>query len=198
MNKKILSIIKIGSAFALAILLLITSIYTYWNANCMKYFYELSFLGNFITGIFLLVVGLIEIFNKQVPQYLILCFTIIMLLIFGVEIAVQDFYFRDGWGFIHFINPSIMFIYYLFISNQTRVKWYFIFTTVAMPIVYVIFAFIFGTCTGDYIYYYLDYNEFGIGNTLLFIFGIAVGLIAISIGLYYLNRLIHKHILKDI
>ncbi len=198
MDKKILKIIKISSAFALAILFLITSIYTYWNANGMKYFYEMSFLGNFITGIFLLVVCIIEICNKQVPQYLTLCFTVIMLLIFGVEIAVQDFYFMDGWGFIHFINPSIMFIFYLFISNQTRVKWYFAFTALAMPIVYVIFAFIFGMCTGDYIYYYLDYNNFGVGNTLLFILGIAVGLIAISIGLYYLNRLIHKRILKDI
>lgn len=198
MNNKILKIIKISSAFALAILFLITSIYTYWNANGMKYFYEMSFLGNFITGIFLLSVGIMQICNKQVPQYLILCFTILMLLILGVEIVVQDFWFSDGWGFIHFINPSIMFIFYLFISNQTRVKWYFAFTALAMPIVYMIFAFIFGICAGDYIYYYLDYNEFGIGNTLLFVFGIAVGLIVISIGLYYLNRLIHKYILKDI
>lgn len=121
-----------------------------------------------------------------------------MLLILGVEIALQDFYFIDGWGFIHFVNPSLMFIFYMFISNQTRVKWYFAFTACAMPLAYMIFAFIFGANTGDYIYYYLDYNEFGAGNTALFILGIAVGLIAVSFGLYYLNRLIHKHILKEI
>lgn len=198
MNNKTLKIIKISSAFALAILFLITSIYTYWNANGMKYFYEMSFLGNFITGIFLLVLGITEICDKQVPQCSTLCFTVIMLLILGVEIALQDFYFADGWGFIHFINPPFMFVFYLFASNQTRVKWYFAFTALAMPLAYMIFAFIFGSCTGNYIYYYLDYADFGAGNTLLFIFGITVGLIAISFGLYYLNRLIHKHILKGI
>ena len=164
----------------------------------MKYFYEMSFLGNFLTGVFLLVVGILLICNKSVPQYLILCFTVLMLLILGVEIAVQDFWFSDGWGFIHFINPLLMFIFYLFISNQTCVKWYFTFTALAMPLAYMIFAFIFGTCTGDYIYDFLDYKEFGIGNTVLFIFGVAIGLIAISVGLYYLNRLIHKHILRGI
>lgn len=198
MNDKILKIVKISSAFALAILFLITSIYTYWNGNGMKYFYEMSFLVNFITGIFLLVVGIMEICNKQIPQYLTLCFTVLMLLILGVEIALQDFYFADGWGFIHFINPPLMFIFYIFISNQTRVKWYSAFTALIMPFVYMIFAFIFGTCTGDYVYYYLDYNEFGAGNTVLFILGITIGLIAISFGLHFLNRLIHKHILKDI
>lgn len=198
MNDKTLKIMKIVSAFALAILFLITSVYTYWNGNCMKYFYEMSFLGNFITGIFLLVIGIMEICNKQVPQYLTLCFTVIMLLILGVEIALQDFYFTDGWGFIHFINPSLMFIFYMLISNQSKVKWYFAFTALVMPLAYMIFAFIFGICTGDYIYYYLDYNEFGAGNTALFILGIAVGLIAVSFGLYYLNKLTHKYILKNI
>ncbi|MDE7107140.1 MAG: Pr6Pr family membrane protein, partial [Clostridiales bacterium] len=184
MNNKILKIIKISSAFALAILFLVTSIYTYWNANGMKYFYEMSFLGNFITGIFLIVVGIIQICNKQVPQYLILCFTILMLLILGVEIVVQDFWFSDGWGFVHFVNPLLMFIFYLFISNQTNVKLYFALTTLAMPLAYMIFAFIFGMCTGDYVYDFLDYKEFGTGNTVLFIFGVAVGLTSISIGLY--------------
>ena len=198
MNNKILKIIKISSALALAILLLITSIITYWNANGMKYFYELSFLGNFLTGVFLFVVGILLICNKSVHQYLILCFTILMLLILGVEIAVQDFWFSDGWGIIHFINPLLMFVFYLFISNQTCVKWYFVFTTLAMPLVYMIFAFIFGTCTGNYIYDFLDYKVFGTGYTILFIFGVTVGLIVISVGAYYLNKFIHKHFLRDI
>jgi len=195
-SNKIFKIIKISSAFVLGILFLITVLYSYWEY--MSSFYYMTFLGNFLTGIFLLVVGILWIFNINVPQFLILCFTVLMLLVFGVTMATQDFYFSDGYLFLHVINPLLMFIFYLLMSNQKKVKWYFAFTALVMPLAYMIFAFIFGANTGDYIYYYLDYNEFGAGNTALFILGIAVGLIAVSFGLYYLNRLIHKHILKEI
>lgn len=41
-----------------------------------------------------------------------------------------------------------------------KVKWYFSFTSLIMPLVYVISAFIFGTCAGDYVYDYPNFNEF--------------------------------------
>lgn len=196
MENKVLKIIKISSAFALALLFLTTVLYSYWEY--MSSFYYMTFLGNFLTGIFLFIVGILWIFNKNIPQFLILCFTVLMALVFGVTMATQDFYFSDGYLFLHVINPLLMVIFYLLISNQLSVKWYFVFTACAMPLAYMIFAFIFGAHTGDYIYYYLDYKKFGTGNTTLFILGIAVGLVAASIGLYYLNRLIHKRILKNI
>lgn len=196
MNGKTLKVIKISLAFALALCLIITSLYTY--RKIMRYFYEMSFLGNFITGIFLLAIGIFWILNKQIPQYLDLCFTVLMLLILGVSIVNQDFYFPDGWGFIHFINPLLTFIFYLFFSDITRVKWYFALTALIMPFAYMIFAFILGTITGNYIYDYLNYNEYGAGNTALFIIVIAIGLVAVSIGLYFLNKLIRKYILKNI
>lgn len=196
MRDKTLKIIKISAAFALALFLIVTSLYTYWNS--MYSFYYMTFLGNFLTGIFLFTIGILWICKKQVPQFLVLCFTVLMLLILGVTVATQDFYIEYGFLFLHFINPLLMFLFYLFISNQMTAKWYFVFATLIMPFAYMIFAFIFGACTGDYIYYYLDYNEFGVGNTVLFIFGIMTGLIAVSFGLYYLNRLIHKYILNSI
>ncbi|MDE6303105.1 MAG: Pr6Pr family membrane protein, partial [Clostridia bacterium] len=153
----------------------------------MELFYELSFLGNIFTGVFLFVIAIVWIFNKQIPQYIILDFTVLMLLILGVEVVTQDFYFKDGWAFVHFVNPVLMFVFYLFASNQKNVKWYLSFTALVLPIIYMIFAFIFGACTGDYIYDFLDFNEFGVGNTVLFIFGTAAGLSAISVGIHFLN-----------
>lgn len=67
-----------------------------------------------------------------------------------------------------------------------------------MPTAYLIFALLFGAITGNYIYFFLDYAKYGVGYTILFILGILMGLIAVSFGLYFLNRLIHKHILKNI
>lgn len=195
MNEKILKIIKIGIAFSLSLCFIISSLYTY--RRIYAFFYELSFLGNFITGIFLFVAGILWIFNKKIPQYLFLCFTGLLLLISGVVIVNQD-YFSDGWGFLHYIDPMLMLVFYLFVANLTGVKWYFAFTALLLPSAYVLFAFISGACTGSYIYYYLNYNEFGVGNTVSVLLGIAAGLAIVSFGLYFLNKLIHKHILKNI
>lgn len=197
MNSKASKIIKISSAFALAFVLIFTALYSY--CDDIKYVYELTFLSNFLVGLFLLGVGILWLCNKSVPQFLFLDFTILLLIVFGVCMAfVAEFNFEGGFAFLHIVNPLLTFIFYLFLSNQTKVKWQFLFTVLTMPIAYLIFALIFGAATGNYIYFFLDYKEYGTAYTILFVLGILIGLIAISVGLYYLNRLIHKHILKEI
>ncbi len=197
MKDKALKIIKISSAFTLFFVLIFTALYSYYSD--MKYAYELTFLSNFLTGLFLLSVGILWLCNKSVPQFLFLDFTILLLIVFGVCMAfVAEFNFEGGFAFLHIVNPLLMFVFYLFLSDQTKVKWQFLFTVLVMPLLYLIFALIFGATTGNYIYFFLDYTEYGVGYTILFILGIAVGLVAVGTGLYFLNRRIHKHILKKL
>lgn len=196
-NDKTLRIIKICSAFALAFVFVFSTIYS--CANNFKYTYELTFLSNFSTGLFLLTVGILWLLNKPVPQFLFLDFTILLLIVFGVSLAfAAEFNFAGGFAFLHIVNPLLMLAFYLFLSNQTNVKWQFLFTILAMPIIYIIFALIFGATTGKCIYFFLDYAKYGVGYTILFILGIAVGLAAVGTALYSLNRQIHKRILKSI
>ena len=196
-NDKTLRIIKICSVFALAFVFIFTAIYSY--ANDLKYTYELTFLSNFSTGLFLLVIGILWLCNKSVPQFLFLDFTILLLIVFGVCMAfAAEFNFAGGFAFLHIVNPLLMLAFYFFFSNQSKVKWQFLFTILAMPSIYIIFALIFGATTGNYIYFFLDYARYGVGYTVLFILGIAVGLTAFGTGLYFLNGLIHKRILKSI
>lgn len=192
-----MKIIKIGSAFALAFVFVFTAIYSY--AGNLKYVYELTFLSNLLTGLFLLSVGILWLCSKSVPQFLFLDFTILLLIVFGVCMAfAAEFNFAGGFAFLHIVNPLLMLAFYLFLSNQTNVKWQFLFTLLAMPMAYVIFALIFGSAMGNYIYFFLDYTKYGAGYTVLFILGIAVGLAAVGTGLYFLNRFIHKCILKNV
>lgn len=149
-NDKTLRIIKICSAFALTFVFVFSTIYSY--ANNFKYTYELTFLSNFSTGLFLLTVGILWLLNKPVPQFLFLDFTILLLIVFGVSLAfAAEFNFAGGFAFLHIVNPLLMLAFYLFLSNQTNVKWQFLFTILAMPIIYIIFALIFGATTGKYI-----------------------------------------------
>lgn len=188
--------VKTSFTVALSLLFVITSLYSYWD--CLSQFYYMTFLGNFLTGAFLLIAAILYICDKQVPQYLILSFTVLMLLILGVTVVTQDFYIQSGFLFLYFLNPALMLVYFLLFSNQINVKLPFVLGSLVMPFLYMIFAFIRGACIGDYIYYYLDFNSFGAGNTALFIFGILTGLLSFGVGLYYLNRAIHKRFLKDI
>lgn len=197
MNNKILKSIKISSAFALAFIFIFNAIFSY--AGNLKYIYELTFLSNIFTGLFLLVAGILWLCNKSVSQFLVLDFTVLLLIVFGVCMAfASEFNFKGSFAFLHIADPLLMLIFYLFLSDQTKVKWQFIFTILDMPLVYMIFALIFGATTGNYIYFFLDYNKNGVGYTVLFILGITVGLVAVGTGLYFLNKFIHKHILKNI
>lgn len=197
MNVKILKILKISSAFVLSFIFIFTAVFSY--CDNINYIYELTFLSNFFTGLFLLSVGIIWLCNKSVPQFLFLDFTILLLIVFGVCMAfINNFNMNGGFAFLHLVNPLLMLAFYLFLSDLTNVKWQFLFTILALPAVYILFALIFGAATGNYIYFFLDYVKYGAGYTILFILGILIGLIVVSIGLYFLNRLIHNHILKNI
>lgn len=126
-------------------------------------------------------------------------FAVMLLIVFGVCMTfVTEFNFEGCFVFLHIINPLLMLAFFLFCSNQLRVKWPLLFTVLSMPSLYLIFALIFGAATDNYIYFFLDYTEYGVGNTVLFVLGILAGLIVVGVGLYYFNRFIHKHILKNV
>lgn len=197
MKDKTLKIIKISTMFVLAFTFLFTALYSY--SDSWEYLYELTFLSNFLTGLFLLIAGILSFLNKSVPQFMFLDFTVLLLIVFGVCVSfITEFNFENGFLYLHIVNPLLMLVFFLFGSDQSRVKRQQLFTVLAMPFVYLIFASIFGAATGNYIYFFLNYTEYGIGNTLLFIFGILIGIIVVSAGLCCLNKLIHKHIKKYI
>lgn len=201
MSDKTLRLIKISTAFGLSFVFIFTSILSYWgnfNQAC-----ELTFLSNSLTGLFLLIVGILWLCNKHVYQFLFLDFVVLLLIVFVIcMVFLKDFSigggFKGGFALLHIVNPLLMLIFYLFFSNQTKVKFGLIFTALAMPIAYLTFALIFGAATGNYIYPTLNYTEYGAGSTIIFICGTVVGLTVIGIAMYFVNKLIHKHILKDI
>lgn len=118
---KTLRIIKICSTFAFAFVFVFSAIYSY--ADDLKYTYELTFLSNLSTGLFLLVVGILWLCNKSVPQFLFLDFTILLLIVFGVCMAfAAEFNFAGGFAFLHIVNPLLMLTFYLFFLINRRLS----------------------------------------------------------------------------
>lgn len=198
MSEKALKIIRICFSFVIAFVFVFTSLFTY--REHLAETYELTFLSSFIAGIFFLVSGILLLFNKRMPQILYLCATILLLIVFFVCIAFSNrFQMSGGFAFLHIVNPLLVLGYYLILCNlsQTTVK--LVPVVAVIPLLYLAFVLIFGSVTGNYIYFFMNYEKVGIWYSVLFIFGILAGIFALGFALYYFNRLIQKVIRrKDI
>lgn len=195
MSEKVLKIIKIFLSFVIAFALVFTSLFTY--RQHLSETYELTFLSSFIVGIFFMVCGVLLLFNKRVPQIMYLCATILLLIVFFVCIAFSNqFQMSGGFAFLHVVNPLLVLAYYLFLSDLSKTTVKLVPTVAAIPLLYLAFVLIFGSVTGNYIYFFMNYEKVGVWYSVLFIIGILAGIFAFGFALYYLNRFIRKLINK--
>ena len=195
MSKKTLKIIKICFSFSIAFVLVFTSLFTY--REHLAETYELTFLSSFIVGIFFIACAICIIFNKRVPQILYLCATILLLIVFFVCIAFSNqFQMSGGFAFLHIVNPLLVLVYYLLLCDLTKTTLKLVPMVAAIPLSYLAFVLTFGSVTGNYIYFFMNYEKVGIWYSVLFILGILVGIFLFGFALYYLNRLIQKLVNK--
>ena len=195
MSEKTLKIIKICLSFSIAFVLVFTSLFTY--REHLAETYELTFLSSFIVGIFFFACAVCIIFNKRVPQILYLCATILLLIVFFVCIAFSNqFQMSGGFAFLHIVNPLLVSVYYLLLCDLTETTLKSVPAVAAIPLLYLAFVLIFGSVTGNYIYFFMNYEKVGIWYPVLFILGILAGIFLFGFAFYYLNRLIQKLVKK--
>ena len=191
MSEKTLKIIKISLSFVIAFVLVFTSLFTY--REHLAETYELTFLSSFAVGIFFIVADILLLLNKHIPQILYLCATILLLIVFFVCIAFSNhFQMNGGFVFLHIVNPLLVLAYYLIFCDLSKTTAKLVPTVAAIPLLYLAFVLIFGSITGNYIYFFMNYEKVGIWYSVLFILSILAGIFAIGFTLYYFNRLIHK------
>ncbi len=146
-------------------------------------------------GIFFVVCAVCLITNLRVPQILYLCATILLLIVFFVRIAFSNqFQMSGGFVFLHIVNPLLVLAYYLVFCDLSKTTVKSVPTVAAIPLFYLAFMLIFGSITGNYIYFFMNYEKVGIWYSVLFILGILAGIFVVGFALYYLNRLIQKFI----
>lgn len=191
MSDKVLKIMKTCLSFVIAFVLVFTSLYTY--REHLAETYELTFLSSFIVGIFFIVCGILLLLHKRVPQMIYLCATILLLIVFFVCVAFSNqFQMSGGFAFLHVVNPLLVLAYYLFFCDLSETPVKSVPTVAVIPLLYLVFVLIFGSVTGNYIYFFMNYEKVGIWYSVLFITGILAGIFAFGFALYYLNRLIQK------
>jgi hypothetical protein len=105
---------------------------------------------------------------------------------FAVFALVLGWYYEPGTTIavftnicLHYFLPSV-FILDWFLTEKNRYSWNFIKNWIIFPIFYLIFALIYGATTGIILYFFLDYNEFGVGLFALIILGLVLVFLAFS------------------
>lgn len=197
MSEKALKRIKVCCSFAIAFALVFSSLFTY--REHLAETYELTFLSSFLVGIFFAVSGVLSLLNRRVPQILYLCATILLLIVFLVCITFSNqFQMSGGFVFLHVVNPLLVLAYTSFLCDLSKTSAKFVPTVAALPLLYLVFMLIFGSVTGNYIYFFMNYEKVGIWYSVLFILGILAGIFAFGFALYALNKLLQKTIHKAI
>jgi len=107
-------------------------------------------------------------------------------------ILLAPFYQPTGWAafsnlVLHYITPIAFIVDWILTETKLRYKWSYMLYWIIYPIGYLVFVFIRGMFTGNYIYYFLDITALGILGYAFFVSillaaGIVLGNIYIAIN----------------
>ena len=94
---------------------------------------------------------------------------------------------------VHYIIPIAFIIDWILTEREIKYEWRYLLYFLSYPLCYLVFAEIYGTFTGNYLYYFLDLNASGITGFIFYIiflvtFFIAVGCLYIAINRKRMNE----------
>lgn len=107
-------------------------------------------------------------------------------------VLLAPFYQPTGFAafsnlILHYITPIAFIVDWILTETKLRYKWNYLPYWIIYPLCYLVFAFIHGTFTGNYLYPFLDINALGILGYVLFVSiliaaGIVLGCMYIAIN----------------
>lgn len=156
-----------------------------------KHMNEYTFLSNMIEGIVLVYSGiLLSIKRKHIPTIIDLCMVILALIMLGICITnYKIFGFTGAFLFLHIINPLLLLFHWIFVTEKGKINnAKLILTVLILPVMYMIYLFIFGFYTDNYIYPIFDINALGLINVIISILLIGVFFLGIAYILYVIDK----------
>lgn len=175
-----------------AVVFISTALYAYRGRSGSLH--ELTFLSNFLSGVFLSGTFLFRRLGRKVPQILYFdCMMLLFLVLIVCTAFTGVFKFNGLFFFLHMLNPLLMILYYFLFCDMNRVhKARQALSALAAPILYLIFAAVYGKTTGDSIYFFLNVKEYGYGYCILFAAVLSAALVMFGCAMFFLNRIIHS------
>lgn len=189
-NNKLKAAIKIG----IGCILLFSVIWGYLPIP--QHMNEYTFLSNTTESLVLICSGILLVLRqKHIPTYIDLCLVILAFIMLGICVTNYEIFGFDGaYLFLHVINPILLFLHWIFITEKGKIKSpKYVLTVLILPAMYITFLFIHGSMTNDYLYPVFDINSLGIVNVTVFVLIVAVVFLGLAYVLYFADRKIGKN-----
>ncbi len=139
--------------------------------GCFNVFKSLTYQTNLVVTIWLTLAIVWHNKPESIKKFLRPlkgAFTVYITLTFVLyALLLQIFSRSTGFGafinvVLHYVTPIAFIIDWVLTETEIRYKWNYLAYWIIYPISYLVFTFIHGTFTGNYIYYVLDINTLGI------------------------------------
>ncbi len=160
-----------------------------YDGEPLLFFNYFTNTGNVI--IFVLMLGILFEFIPE--KHIILGVMIgLVINIVYVNLLIDDYAIISDivdsewqWGVLHYLVPYVLLIDFIWGVQEAMPKLRTLIIYLVIPVTYLIYAFIYGSLTGTYAYFFLDVPLTGITGVLLYIFGIIVFYLVLGSTLLY-------------
>lgn len=184
-NIKLQAIIKMGIGFVI----LFSVIGGYFAIP--EHMNEYTFLSNTTESLILIFAGILLLSKqKQIPTFIDLCMVILAFIMLGICITNYKIFGFDGaFLFLHVLNPILLLLHWVFVTEKGKIEnRIHVLSVLILPAMYMIFLFIFGHITNNYIYPVFDINKLGIFNVVIFVLMVGVIFLGVAYILYLIDK----------
>mgnify|MGYP000220314791 CR=1 FL=1 len=170
-------------------LLLGASLITVYDGNFPLFINYFTHTGNLMT--FFLLVGVLL---GYIPEKHLLFGTMIGLVInlVYINLLIDNFeivadILKSGWEYtvLHYLAPYVLIADFIFGLKEAMPSYRTLLIYLWLPVTYVVYAFIYGSATGEYAYFFFNVPETGITGVISYVLAIFVLYLGIGSLLIY-------------
>ena len=96
------------------------------------------------------------------------------------------------WGVLHYLVPYGLLIDFIWGLNEVMPPYKTLLVYLWLPILYLVYAFIYGSATGTYAYFFFNVPETGLAGVISYVLGIFVLYLALGSILLYTKHMAQK------
>ncbi len=146
--------------------------------------------GNLIIGVGLLLIVFGKI-DKKNYIYLV-SFGTLIFIVYGL--LLSDGFIVESWHgkILHYFAPILILIDYIFFLDVTDYKYKHIPKYLIIPLIYLVYAIIQGYVYGEFVYFFFDIEEVGIGGFFAYFFGMLFGYLLVALFFSYIKNKFDK------
>lgn len=167
-----------------------------YDGDPLGFFNYFTNTGNVI--IFLLMVGILLEYIPEKHLMLGLMIGLVINIVY-VNLLIDDYAIisdivnsRWQWGVLHYLIPYALLVDFIWGVQEAMPKVRTLIIYLVIPLVYLTYALIYGSQTGEYAYFFLDIPTLGIMGVIAYVLGIFIFYLMLGSLLLYLKTQAEK------